>query len=164
MSTTFVDLQAQKNAALKVLNDIQKQLSKTQGIEGAIDIHHPELSPNWPRYTHQEFPKMLYHPVKLDPQTETARQGVRERNQLNPNLPALALPPSKPMILIVNDQAALDKALEAGWVKAPPVLVAQEAEVEMVDPLAQDVMTNEGLCSRGCGKKPHRGACSKSGQ
>ena len=160
--STYNDLQKTKAALLQMLNETQQNIAKTQGMEGAIDIHHPELSPNWPRYKHQEFPKMLYHPFKLDPQTETARNGVRLRNEKNPTLAPLDLPASKPMTVIIKNTATaqeeLEKYLAAGWLKAPPVLVSEEAEVEHFDPLTMPV-ANPALCGRGCGNPRHRGAC-----
>lgn len=155
---TYSDLQEQKNAALKVLNQIQQQLSKTQGIEGAIDIHHPERSPNWPVYRHRSYPKMLYHPTKLDPGTEARRLGIRQRNDRNPTLAPLDLPASEPLSVIVKNEDE-DKARRAeGFIAKPPFLQSNE-EVIQFDPLANPV-ADVALCSRGCGKAPHRGACS----
>ena len=119
---SYADLQQQKKAALDIYAQIQEKLNKTNVVEGAVDIHHPERSPGWPVYRFQEFPKMLYHPVKLDPAREGQRMGVRRRNESNPTYAPLDVPHPLPLVLIVNT-AAEEKAAEAkGFVKTPPVL------------------------------------------
>lgn len=159
---TFTELQKQKAALLQMLNETQQNIAKTQGMEGAIDIHHPELSPNWPRYKHQDYPRMLYHPTKLNPNVEAARKGIRIRNEKNPTLAPLDLPASQPLSIIVKDAGEEKAYREQGYVKTPPFLANEEETVQavsQVDPLANPV-ADVTMCARGCGKPPHRGACS----
>ena len=160
-SSSFMDLQERKRLLLEELNNTQQQIGKVQGIEGAIDIHHPERSPGWPLYRHQPFPKMVYHPIKLDPKIEVQRQGVRNRNLANPNLAPLDLPASQPLTRIVKHDEELKQAESEGFVKVPPMLQAEEEAVNLSnDPLSNpDLIDVAGMCSRGCGKRPHPGRC-----
>lgn len=159
--STFMDLQERKRLLLDELNSTQQQIGKVQGIEGAIDIHHPERSAGWPIYRHQSFPKMVYHPIKLDPQIETQRQGVRQRNLANPHLAPQELPASRPLTRIVKHAEELEQAEAEGFVKTPPMLQSDEETAQLnSDPLSNpDLMDAAGMCSRGCGKRPHPGRC-----
>lgn len=118
---SYEQLQQQKKALLDLLADTQNSILKTNAVEGAIDIHHPERSAGWPIYRHQEFPKILYHPIKLDPVREGIRLGLRQRNDANPTLAPLDVPPPLPLILKVANKAEQEKAEEEGFVTAPMV-------------------------------------------
>lgn len=128
-------LQERKKLLLDELNATQQKIGQVHGIEGAIDIHHPERSPNWPVYRHQEYPKMLYHPIKLNPQIEASRKGIQQRNLANPQYAPLDLPASQALTLKIHSKQEEEEALKAGYAKAPPVMQAEIAE-EAVDPLA----------------------------
>lgn len=106
-----------------------------------MDIHHPERSEGWPRYEHEEFPMMVYHPVQLDPRIEGDRANIKLRNQRNPGLPALDLPHQQPLTRKVENAEALAAAEKEGFVRKPPFIVgAEEIEnAEAFDPLAASV-------------------------
>lgn len=135
-NTDFQNLQEQRAELVKALGTIQGQINK--GGRGDFDIHHPERSPDWQRYQHQEYPRMVYHPVKLDPKIETLRLGLRRRNEANPALAPLDLPASKPLYRIVQNAEELKAAEEQGFCKTPPA-VKLDPEAEVFDPLAESV-------------------------
>lgn len=113
-----------------------------------FDIHHPETSPSWPRYQHQEFPRIVYHPTRLDPRIENENRNTSLRNQRNPNLPQLDLQHSEPLTKKVNSPEELAAARKEGWVLKPPFLVGQseleETEEFAADPLAASVADPAG--------------------
>ena len=137
MSSTDLLSMTQAEASL-----LERVLRKMRGDKQptVMDIHHPERSEGWPRYEHQPFPKMVYHPIKLDPAIETQRANIRLRNQRNPNLPALDLPHSRPLSLKVLDAQALSAAEREGFVLKPPMLCTEEETAALGrDPLAESV-------------------------
>jgi len=121
-----------------------------------FDIHHPETSPNWPRYQHQEFPRIVYHPTKLDPRIENENKAVQLRNQRNPNLPQLDLQHPQPMTRKVENKEELDAARKAGWLLKPPFLIGQneveETEDFSADPLAASVADLSSSSSTSAGR------------
>ena len=136
--TDFDAMSAQdrKSLLLKLLNDTQQAIAEETGQSGSFDIHHPERSPSWKPYRHQEWPKMLYHPVKLDEAIETQRRGIELRNGSNPNLAPLPIPPSQPMRIKVNNQDEFDIAEAEGFV--PFAKIQQPKELAVSDPLANE--------------------------
>ena len=137
---SFAELEKQKKALLDLLNDNQKKRAEVVGVEGAIDIHHPERTPGWPQYKYRPFPKMMYHPAKLDPAHEAVRRGIKRRNEANPTLAPLDIPASKPLTRIVRDEEDKKKAEADGFVTTPPFLQVKEeefyAEPAKADPLS----------------------------
>lgn len=117
-----------------------------KGGQGVIDIHHPETSPDWPRYKYQEYPKMVYHPIKLDQSVEARRTGIRRRNEINPNLVPLDLPVSQALTQVVRSIEEEEAARELGFVATPPALQPEpEVMREMMrDPLAEAAAEEEG--------------------
>lgn len=155
-------LQETKRALLELLNDTQKQIAERQGMEGAMDIHHPERSPGWIPYRHQAYPKMLYHPAKLEPKREAQRLAVRRRNDSNPTYAPLDPPESLPLTMIVQNKEEEEQARTNGFVAQPPAVQNEEEfEQESNDPLSNPALVSAtGLCGRGCGKAPHKGRCA----
>jgi len=135
---SYEELEIRKKLLLDQLQETQNNLLQKNEVAGAMDIHHPERSQGWKPYRHQEYPKTLYHPVKLDPTVEARRLQTRRRNEANPNLAPLELEHSRPLTLKVLNKAEEEKALEGGFVKLPPQLKA-EAEPVVSDPLADSM-------------------------
>ncbi len=139
---SYEELQTRKKLLLEELAGTQNAMNKTNNLEGSIDIHHPERSPGWPIYRHQDYPRMMYHPIQLDPQVEAARLGVRRRNDANPNLAPLDLPAPKPLTRKVMNAKEQEEAEEQGFVRKPPVMKMDEAP-DVFDPLANPELINE---------------------
>jgi len=138
----YDDLQLRKKLLLESLQETANELLNRNEVQGAMDIHHPERSPGWKPYRHQEYPKMMYHETRLDPVIEDKRLGVRRRNEANPNLAPMDWPASEPLKIIVKDKAAEDEAGKKGFVKFPPVLRRSEEQAHLdkvSDPLAASV-------------------------
>ena len=136
MTTNAADynaLQQSKSDLIKQLNVVQGAINK--GGQGVIDIHHPELSPNWPRYRHQDYPRMLYHPAKLNPQIEAQRKGIKLRNEKNPTLTPLDLPSQEPLTVIVHSEEEEQQRRAEGFVKNPISYRVTE-EPSVLDPLS----------------------------
>jgi hypothetical protein len=148
MAGSVVDyqrLQETKKGLLELLQENQKSLDKFSDAGGSFDIHHPERSPNWKRYVHQEYPKALYHPVQLDPVIENQREGIRRRNAANPNVAPLQMPPSEPLMRKVSTPEEHAQAEMEGFVSYPEVFdrakrlrEGEAIESGMVDPLANE--------------------------
>jgi hypothetical protein len=142
---------------------------RTAKMPADFDIHHPERSPDWPRYQHEDWPRMVYHPIKLDPKIEADRRGVMLRNQRNPNLPALDVPPAQPLVRIVRNKEELEAAEKEGFVLKPvggqmalhddePQPDAPAPTRRQVDPLAElaadrDPFANEQPAEQRAGKQ-----------
>ena len=157
---SYEELQVRKKLLLDQLQETQNAVNKTTAIEGAIDIHHPERSAGWPRYKHQSYPKMMYHPVKLDAAIEAVRLGTRRRNDANPSLAPLDIPAPKPLRKIVHSEAEEKRAEQEGFVRTPPELKMEEESAPNRATRSRIQNSGQGLCSRGCGKRTHRGSCS----
>jgi len=136
----YDELQLRKKLLLESLQETANELLNRNEVQGVMDIHHPERSPGWKPYRFQEFPKMMYHPVKLDQAIEAKRLGIRRRNEANPNLAPLDLPAQEPLKLIVQNKEDEEKAMTQGYVKVPPQLARSEEEAHAeklaADPLA----------------------------
>lgn len=117
----------------------------------SIDLNRPPKAP----YNHMDpknqYPKMLYHPTKKDPNWLAEFKRLTLYNSLHPEKPEI-LPVVPPAFIIVNNADEEKTKLAAGFVAKPP------APPE-VDEFAD--VAGEALCSRGCGGRPHRGACKK---
>lgn len=135
-------LQVRKRQLLEDLRDVNKIIDKGSA---EMDIHHPRV----PRYSHQEYPKMLYHPIRYDQAIESQRKGVELRNKANPNLAPLELPHQRPLTRIVNTAEEEKIVREEGFVLTPPFVVGRiteeesEAQESARDPLAASVPKEE---------------------
>jgi hypothetical protein len=98
------------------------EADKLKNIGGmqVIDYHHPERSPGWPIYRHQEFPKLLYHATEKDPRVEQQRLGLRRRNEANPHLAPMDIPPSEPLTIKVANEQEKAEAEAKGFTATPP--------------------------------------------
>ena len=119
---SYTELETRKRLLLEELANTQNQIVQNHTSAEAIDIHHPERSFGWKRQPFQEYPKTMYHPVKLDPVREDLRKGTRLRNDANPNLAPLDLPHAKPFTRIVGSKEEEAQALKEGFLKLPPQL------------------------------------------
>lgn len=115
------EMEARRVLLRDELAALEDQKMKAIGGLQVIDIHHPERSPGWPIYRHQEFPKMLYHPTAKREDVEQRRLGVRRRNESNPNLAPMDIPTSEAVTLKVENAKELAAALAEGW-SATPVI------------------------------------------
>ena len=137
MSTDFGTVTPQEAAILAAT----LRRVRDKGQPEVIDIHHPERSAGWKPYVHQAFPKIVYHPAKLDPIVENERRSIELRNQRNPNLPQLDTPHKQPLSKRVATQEELDAARKEGWVLKPPFLVGQ-AELDETESFASDPLAS----------------------
>jgi hypothetical protein len=140
------------NALVAALKRMRLQKMPTN-----FDIHHPESSPDWPRYQHQEWPLMVYHPIKLDPKVEAERKGVMLRNQRNPMLPALDVPPAQPLVKIVRNKQELEEARKDGWLLKPVggQMALHDGEPQPEPPAPQRVV--DPLAELAAGRDPFEG-------
>lgn len=122
---SYTELETRKRLLLEELAATQNQIVQNHTSAEAIDIHHPERSFGWKRQPFQEYPKVLYHPVRLDPVREELRLGTRRRNDANPNLAPLDIPHPRPFTRTVSNKQEEDQAVKEGFLKLPPQ-VAQE--------------------------------------
>ena len=123
-------------------------LSANSFVGGAsIDLGKPPRVAYDPRQ--HEYPKMLYHPTKKDPNWLAEHKRITLYNSLHPEKPEI-LPVVPPLFLVVNDKETEQKKLAEGWLLKAPA-ESEQAEVSGDG--------GEVLCSRGCGQKPHRGSC-----
>jgi hypothetical protein len=136
---SYEELQMRKKLLLEELQNTGNELLTRNEVQGAMDIHHPERSPGWKPYRHQEYPKMLYHPVKLDPAIEAKRLSIRRRNEANPTYAPLDLPASEPLKVIAKNKDEEEKFLAQGYAKLPPQLKTAEDEAALRDPLAESI-------------------------
>ena len=113
----------------------------------SVDINRPPRLPYNPR--DHEYPKMLYHKTKKDPNWLAEHKRLTLYNSLHPEKPEL-LPVVPAAFVIVNNKDEEAARLSQGFALRPP----DEPEV---DEFAN--VQGEALCSRGCGEKPHRGSC-----
>ena len=123
-----------------------QSLSTNSFIGGAsIDLNNPPRQAYNPR--DHEYPKMLYHPTKKDPNWLAEFKRITLYNSLHPEKPQI-LPVVPSAFVVVQNAEQEEKQLKEGFQLRPP------AEKEESEP-----ENNETLCSRGCGRVPHRGAC-----
>jgi len=135
------ELQLRKKLLMEELQQTTNQILERNVVEGSMDIHHPERSPGWKPYKFQEYPKIMYHPVKLDPTREDQRRSIVLRNQANPNLAPLDQLAPEPMKRKVNSKAEEEQAAKEGFVTTPPILtlVEEGQPVRSADPLAESM-------------------------
>ncbi len=118
-----------------------------------IDLNRPPREAYNPRDPKNEFPKMLYHATKKDPNWLAEHKRITLYNSLHPEKPEL-LPTVPAAFVIVKSPEEEKKRLTEGFqLKAP--------SVPEVDEFAS--ISGEALCSRGCGSAPHRGSCKTVG-
>lgn len=116
-----------------------------------IDIGRPPRESYNPRDPKNQYPKMLYHQTKKDPNWLREHRRITLYNSLHPEKPELL--PHVPYAFVVVNSPEEEKAfLGQGFGLRAPAQPQEKDE--------WDGMENEVLCSRGCGKKPHRGSCS----
>lgn len=113
----------------------------------SIDLNRPPKE----AYRHQEYPKMLYHQTKKDPNWLAEHKRITLYNSLHPEKPEL-LPTVPAAFIQVNSKEEEEAALKRGFQLKPPPDPSAKAEEEAMD-------SGETLCSRGCGNPPHRGSC-----
>ncbi len=123
MATNLFDpaeIELRRQLLREELANLEAEKIKSIGTMQVVDYHHPERSPGWPIYRHQPFPQLLYHPTEKDPAVEQRRLGLRRRNEANPHLAPMDIPPSEPLTLKVNNQAEKDAAIERGYGETVP--------------------------------------------
>jgi hypothetical protein len=138
---SYEDLQIRKKLLLDELQETTNTLNQQVTEAGSMDIHHPERSPGWKPYRHQAYPRMVYHPIKLDPQIEANRLSIRRRNDANPTYAPLDIPQPEPLKRKVHSKTEEDVAVAEGFVLIPPQLNVEESEPVPAkrDPLAESV-------------------------
>ena len=124
---SYQDLQTRKKLLLEELAKTQDNIIQNHAAAESIDIHHPERSTGWKRIPYQEYPRTMYHPVKLDPVREDLRLGTRRRNDANPTLAPLDVPHPKPFTKLVYSKDEEEQAVKEGFLKKPPQLEAADA-------------------------------------
>lgn len=138
------ELQLRKKLLMEELQATTNQILETNVISGSMDIHHPERSPGWKPYKFQEFPKIMYHPIKLDQTREDQRLGIRRRNDANPNLAPLEQLPPEPLKRKVVSKAEEEQAAKEGFVTTPPQIKLEEGyPAKSADPLAESMGTQK---------------------
>ena len=136
---SYEDLQIRKKLLMEELQETTNAVNQHVSEAGAMDIHHPERSPNWKPYRHQAYPRIVYHPVKLDAHRESERIGTRRRNEQNPTYAPLDIPEPLPLTRKVHNKAEEEAALAEGFVLLPPQLKVEESEPVKRDPLAESM-------------------------
>lgn len=111
--------------------------------EKSIDINKPPMATYNPYDPKNEYPKMLYHQTKKDPNWLAEHKRISLHNSLHPEKPEL-LPTVPPLNIIVKNREEQESKMAQGFQLKPPP-VQEESE--------------EPMCSRGCGSATHRGAC-----
>jgi hypothetical protein len=135
------------------LQEVQmtQPLSANSFVGGAaIDLNKPPKVAYNPR--DHEFPKLLYHQTKKDPNWLAEHKRITLYNSLHPEKPEV-LPVVPAAFVRVDNKEQEQKKLAEGFGLRPP----SDPEV---DEFA--AVKGEALCSRGCGNAPHRGACKTS--
>jgi hypothetical protein len=113
-----------------------------------VDINNPPRVPFDPRKN--QFPRMLYHPTAKDKNWLAEYNRIVLYNKLHPEKMEL-LPTVPYLTIIVKNEEEMAAKMKEGYLKNP-ISVYGEDEV-LPDAEAE-------LCSRGCGKSPHRGSCT----
>ena len=122
-------------------------------VSGAtIDLNRPPKVAYNPNAPENQYPKMLYHQTKKDPNWLAEHKRLTLYNSLHPEKPEI-LPVVPAAFVLVKNQAEEKAKLAEGFGLRPP------AQPE-VDEFAS--IGDETLCSRGCGNRPHRGACKSA--
>jgi hypothetical protein len=128
------EIELRRKLLREELDALEAEKLKNLGSMQVVDYHHPERSPGWPIYRHQPFPQMLYHPTMKDESIEQRRLGIRRRNEANPHLAPMDIPPSEPLTIKVADEAAKKLALADGYVELPPTrqLIDAKSPLEVI--------------------------------
>lgn len=128
--------------------NMTQPLSQNSFVGGAsIDLNKPPKTAYNPR--DHEFPKLLYHQTKKDPNWLAEHKRITLYNSLHPEKPEV-LPVVPAAFVRVDNKEQEEKKMKEGFGLRPP----SDPEV---DEFAE--VRSETLCSRGCGQAPHRGAC-----
>ena len=128
-----------------------QQPSNNRFISGAtVDINRPPREAYNPRDPKNEYPKMLYHQTKKDPAIHAEFKRITLHNSLHPEKPEI-LPAVPAAFVIVQNKQQEEVQIKAGFAFRPP-----EAKPSPEESAEDD---GETLCSRGCGKPPHKGMC-----
>lgn len=140
---------------LQTQQQFEEPMSRAQAtnffVGGAsVDINKPPREAYNPRDPKNEYPKMLHHQTKKDPNWLKEHKRLTLYNSLHPEKPEL-LPAVPYAFVIVNNKQEEEAQLKQGFGFKPP---AQPEQAEEFAELAGEV-----LCSRGCGAVPHRGSC-----
>ena len=128
MATTIfnaAEIELRRKLLHEELAALEMEKLKQLGNVQLVDYHHPERSPGWPIYNLNDpknrYPQLLYHPTLKDQRIEDQRLGVRRRNEANPTLAPMDIPPSQCLMIKVANHAEKQAALAEGYVeKAPP--------------------------------------------
>ena len=126
------EIELRRQLLREELANLEDAKLKSLGNMQVIDYHHPERSPGWPVYRFQAYPQLLYHPTKNDPRVEERRLGVRRRNEANPNLAPMDIPPSEPLTIKVNNEEEKKAALAQGYIEQA---VTRSVEIDQNSPL-----------------------------
>lgn len=121
-TSTFnaAEIEMRRQLLREELAALESDKLKNLGSMQVVDYHHPERSPGWPIYRHQPFPQLLYHASDKDPRIEEQRLGLRRRNEANPNLAPMDIPPSEPLTVKVANEEEKKRALAMGFVETAP--------------------------------------------
>lgn len=141
------DHQVRKQITEETMGNRQQPTNFFVG-EKSVDINRPPRE----AYHHQEYPKMLYHQTKKDPNWLAEFKRITLHNSLHPEKPEI-LPVVPPAFVTVHNKQEEEAKLSQGFGLKPP---PQAQDEEPFSALAGEV-----LCSRGCGNAPHRGACKQ---
>jgi hypothetical protein len=118
------ELEVRRQLLREELAALESEKMKNLGGMQIVDFHHPERSPGWPMYNVNDprnaWPRLLYHPTEKDERIEAQRLGIRRRNEFNPNLAPMDIPPSEPLTLKVANAEEAREAFARGFVTDPP--------------------------------------------
>jgi hypothetical protein len=133
---------------LKVEENMGKSLQNNFVSGKAIDINKPAQVAYDPRQ--HQYPKMIYHQTKKDPNWLAEHKRLTLYNSLHPEKPELL--PNVPYAFTIAKTEEDEKRLLATgeWGLRAPHQPEQDEFANLRD---------EALCSRGCGNPPHRGSC-----
>lgn len=122
-TSTFnaAEIEMRRQLLREELAALESDKLKNLGSMQIVDYHHPERSPGWKPYRYQPFPRLVYHSTDKDERIEAQRLGLRRRNEANPNLAPMDIPPSEPMTVKVENEDELKRALAMGFMETPPV-------------------------------------------
>jgi hypothetical protein len=125
-TTTFnaAEIEVRRKLLHEELATLEAEKIKNLGAMHVVDYHHPERSPGWPIYNlndpRNKFPQLLYHPTAKNQRIEDQRLGLQRRNEANPMLAPMDIPPSECLMLKVANATERATALANGFVETPP--------------------------------------------
>jgi hypothetical protein len=118
------EIELRRKLLREELDLLEADKIKNLGSMQVVDYHHPERSPGWPVYNRNDprndWPQLLYHPTEKDPRVEQQRLGLRRRNEANPNLAPMDIPPSEPLTIKVANPAEKKAAIALGYEALSP--------------------------------------------